>query len=95
MAQIDDAEPVAFGIGQDDEVGIVRVEIPVDSLGTERDETFDLAACSASESTCRSRWILGRASGGISLCWSASLAPDPEPASRTVDQPPNPSVRRS
>src|SRR5215469_6871465 len=42
VAGVDDAEPVAFGIGQDDEVGILGVEVPVDALGTERHEPFDL-----------------------------------------------------
>jgi len=42
MACIDDAEPVALGIGQDDEVGVVRVPIPVDARHTKSDEPLDL-----------------------------------------------------
>ena len=43
MTQVHDAEPVALGIGEDDEVRIVRVSVPIDALGTERDETLDLS----------------------------------------------------
>jgi hypothetical protein len=43
VAQIDDAEAIAFGVGEDDEVGIVGVEVPLDSLGTERYEALGLA----------------------------------------------------
>ena len=38
MAQVDDAEPVALGILQHDEVRILRVAVPVDPPGTERHE---------------------------------------------------------
>jgi hypothetical protein len=31
MTLVDHAEKVAFGVGEDDEVGIVGVEVPVDS----------------------------------------------------------------
>ena len=43
VAQVHDAEPVALGIGEDDEVRIVRVPVPIDALGAERDETLDLS----------------------------------------------------
>ncbi len=43
VTQVNDAEAVALGIGEDDEVGIVGIEIPIDSFGTKRDETLDLA----------------------------------------------------
>ena len=49
MAQIDDAEAVAFRIGQDDEVGIVGIEVPVDAFGTKCNETLDLARLFRSE----------------------------------------------
>src|SRR6516225_11766068 len=39
---VDDAEPVALGIGQDDEVGVLRVEVPVDPLGAEGHQPLDL-----------------------------------------------------
>ena len=41
MAGVDDAEPVAFGVGEDDEVRIGGV-LPCDSFGAERDESVDL-----------------------------------------------------
>ena len=43
MAQVDDAESVAFGIGEHNEVRIVRISIPIDALSTERDEARDFA----------------------------------------------------
>src|SRR3984893_9432126 len=36
VALVDDAEPVALGIGQYDEVGRLRVPIPLDRCGAER-----------------------------------------------------------
>lgn len=36
MGEVDDAKPVAFGIGQHDEVRIVGVAIPVDPDGAKR-----------------------------------------------------------
>ena len=43
MAEVDDAEAVAVGVGEDDEVGVVGVAVPVDPLGAERDESIGLA----------------------------------------------------
>jgi hypothetical protein len=43
VAEVHDTEPVALGIGEDDEVWIVRVPVPIDPLGTELDETLDLS----------------------------------------------------
>src|SRR5215831_14012450 len=42
VAGVDDAEPVAIGIGQDDEVRILGVEVPVDPLGAQRHKPLDL-----------------------------------------------------
>src|SRR5829696_7101619 len=39
-AGVDDAEAVAVGVGENDEVGIVRVEVPADAYRTERDQAF-------------------------------------------------------
>ena len=39
---VDDAEAVALGVGQDHEIGVVRVQVPVDAGGTEGDEPLDL-----------------------------------------------------
>ena len=38
IAQVDDAEPVAFGVFQHDEVRILRVAVPADPSGAERHE---------------------------------------------------------
>lgn len=38
MAQVDDAETVALGIFQHDEVRVLRVAVPVHAPGTERHE---------------------------------------------------------
>lgn len=38
IAQVDDAEPVAFGIFQDNEVRILRIAVPVHPPGAERHE---------------------------------------------------------
>lgn len=38
--RVDDAEAVPLRIGQDDEVGVLRVPIPIHPGGTERDEPF-------------------------------------------------------
>jgi hypothetical protein len=42
VAGIDDAEAVGLGIGESDEVGVVRVPVPVHAPGSERDEPLDL-----------------------------------------------------
>jgi hypothetical protein len=41
-AGVDDAEPVALGVGEHDEVGVLRIEVPVDALGPEGDQAIDL-----------------------------------------------------
>jgi len=38
VIDVDETEPVAVGIGQDDEVRIVREPVPVDAPGPERDQ---------------------------------------------------------
>jgi len=42
VAQVDDAEEVAVGVGEDDEVRVLRVAVPVDPDGAEGDEAVGL-----------------------------------------------------
>ena len=42
VAGVDDADPVAHGIGEDDEVRVVGVQVPVDPLGADRDQPLHL-----------------------------------------------------
>src|SRR6185295_2706862 len=42
VAEVDDTESIALGVGQDDEVGILGIPIPVDALGAERYQAFHL-----------------------------------------------------
>jgi hypothetical protein len=42
VAGIDDAEAVGLGIGENDEVGVVRVRVPVHAVGSESGEPLDL-----------------------------------------------------
>ncbi|GGP93890.1 hypothetical protein GCM10010278_84900 [Streptomyces melanogenes] len=39
---VDDAEAVAFGIGERDEVGVVRVEVPVDACSAQGNQPCHL-----------------------------------------------------
>src|SRR5207244_11759045 len=43
VAQVNDAEPIALRIGEDDEVGVLRISVPLDTLCAERHKAFDLA----------------------------------------------------
>ena len=38
MAQVDDAEPIAVRVRQHDEVGVLRVAVPLDGLGAQPDK---------------------------------------------------------
>ena len=42
MGQVDDAEPVALGVSQHDEVGVEGIAVPVDPAGPERDQAVEL-----------------------------------------------------
>lgn len=42
VAGVDNAEAVAFGVGEHHEVGILRIEIPVDTLGAKRHKSLHL-----------------------------------------------------
>jgi hypothetical protein len=48
VAFVDDAEAIAFGIREDHEIGVFRVQLPVDPFGPQRDEPLDLGGLIAS-----------------------------------------------
>lgn len=42
MAQIDHTEEISFSVGQNYEVGVVRIAVPIDSPSSQRHEPLDL-----------------------------------------------------
>lgn len=80
MAQIDDAEPIAFGIFQYDEVGVRWVAIPVDPAGAKRHKPRSLRLLFAG--------VGGMQSGGVWLTWRAIAAPASPGGTSTLAQPP-------
>ena len=82
MAQIDDAEPVAFRVSEDDEVRVIRVEIPVDDFGTERNKTLGLDRL-----LCRRRDVQVEVGPGTNLGWRVTpLERELRPLARRWDE---------
>ena len=95
MTEVDDAESVAFGIRQHDEVRIVGIAVPVDTPSAQGHQSVGfrrlLGGVGDVQVQVEPRLILG----AVSLRWSAIFSPDPDRGTSTVAQPPKPSVRGS
>jgi endonuclease VIII len=92
VVEVDDAEPVTVGVGQDDEVGIVRIAVPVDPAGAERYQAVRLRRLlvypGRMQVEVQARVILGRRPAGLQRDHGAGT-------SRRRGQDPGPSAEGS
>ena len=96
VAEVDDAEPVAVGVGEHDEVRVVGIAVPIDALGAEGQEPLRLGALLG----CTVHVKVEVQPGLVLQRCLAALQRDLRPAppsggTSTFAHPPNPSVRSS
>ena len=86
MAEVDDAEAVVIGVGQDHEVGVSRIQVPVHPLGAQRYQAVGLGGLLGGGGHGQVEMDAGVLLAGVSLCWSASAAPGPAAGTSSVQR---------